>query len=263
MWRPRARSVSTSAGRAPLQTVGPVQGVPAGPAAVARRVATQVTEVVDGFEDETAIGFGERGHDVQGIDGRVPIRGRHVTPLTSARSSVTAAANGGPPAAERLPTPPYPSVTYGDGWDGDQASGGPRLGDHGLGARGGGGQGRVRGDRAVPPAASADGLLAGLARNLDRQVAKGKLDGRRAGRGAGSGLGHRPARRPRRVRSRDRVRGRGPHGQEGALRRARSVVQPDAIFASNTSTLPIVELAVQTQRPDQVCGLHFFNPAPS
>ena len=40
------------------------------------------------------------------------------------------------------------------------------------------------------------------------------------------------------------------------------VVQPEAIFASNTSTLPIVELAVQTQRPDRVCGLHFFNPAP-
>ena len=30
------------------------------------------------------------------------------------------------------------------------------------------------------------------------------------------------------------------------------VAQPDAIFASNTSTLPIVELAVQTQRPDRV-----------
>ena len=29
------------------------------------------------------------------------------------------------------------------------------------------------------------------------------------------------------------------------------VAQPDAIFASNTSTLPIVELAVQTQRPDR------------
>jgi 3-hydroxybutyryl-CoA dehydrogenase len=39
-------------------------------------------------------------------------------------------------------------------------------------------------------------------------------------------------------------------------------VQPDAIFATNTSTFPVVELAVQTERPERVCGLHFFNPAP-
>src|SRR5207342_136552 len=31
---------------------------------------------------------------------------------------------------------------------------------------------------------------------------------------------------------------------------------------SNTSTFPVIELAMQTQRPDRVCGLHFFNPAP-
>ncbi|MCU1366316.1 MAG: 3-hydroxyacyl-CoA dehydrogenase, partial [Ilumatobacteraceae bacterium] len=41
-----------------------------------------------------------------------------------------------------------------------------------------------------------------------------------------------------------------------------SVVKPDAILASNTSTLPVVELAMVTQRPDRVCGVHFFNPAP-
>ncbi len=40
-------------------------------------------------------------------------------------------------------------------------------------------------------------------------------------------------------------------------------VTPDhAILATNTSTLPVVELAMQTSRPDKVCGLHFFNPAP-
>jgi 3-hydroxybutyryl-CoA dehydrogenase len=38
---------------------------------------------------------------------------------------------------------------------------------------------------------------------------------------------------------------------------------PHAILASNTSTLPVVELAMQTERPDRVCGLHFFNPAPA
>ncbi len=40
------------------------------------------------------------------------------------------------------------------------------------------------------------------------------------------------------------------------------IVQPEAILATNTSTLPIVEMAMVTQRPGQVCGLHFFNPAP-
>jgi 3-hydroxybutyryl-CoA dehydrogenase len=34
------------------------------------------------------------------------------------------------------------------------------------------------------------------------------------------------------------------------------------ILATNTSTLPIVEMAMETGRPDQVCGIHFFNPAP-
>jgi 3-hydroxybutyryl-CoA dehydrogenase len=32
-------------------------------------------------------------------------------------------------------------------------------------------------------------------------------------------------------------------------------------LATNTSTLPVVEMAVHTSRPDKVCGVHFFNPA--
>ena len=35
------------------------------------------------------------------------------------------------------------------------------------------------------------------------------------------------------------------------------------ILATNTSTLPVVELAMETGRPDKVCGVHFFNPAPA
>ena len=38
-------------------------------------------------------------------------------------------------------------------------------------------------------------------------------------------------------------------------------VKPDAILATTTSSLPIVELAATTARPDKVLGLHFFNPA--
>ena len=35
-----------------------------------------------------------------------------------------------------------------------------------------------------------------------------------------------------------------------------------AIMATNTSTLPVVEMAVASGAPDRVCGIHFFNPAP-
>jgi 3-hydroxybutyryl-CoA dehydrogenase len=38
--------------------------------------------------------------------------------------------------------------------------------------------------------------------------------------------------------------------------------KPDAILATNTSTLPVIDLALATSRPEQVCGIHFFNPAP-
>ena len=39
------------------------------------------------------------------------------------------------------------------------------------------------------------------------------------------------------------------------------MVKREAILATNTSTLPVVELAMETSRPELVCGLHFFNPA--
>lgn len=35
------------------------------------------------------------------------------------------------------------------------------------------------------------------------------------------------------------------------------------ILATNTSTLPVIEMATRTGRPDRVCGVHFFNPATS
>ena len=40
------------------------------------------------------------------------------------------------------------------------------------------------------------------------------------------------------------------------------VVKPDAVFGSNTSSIPIATLASATSRPDRVIGLHFFNPPP-
>lgn len=40
------------------------------------------------------------------------------------------------------------------------------------------------------------------------------------------------------------------------------VKDEDAIFASNTSTIPIVKMAMATGRPEAVIGTHFFNPVP-
>jgi len=40
------------------------------------------------------------------------------------------------------------------------------------------------------------------------------------------------------------------------------IVKPEALFASNTSSLTITELSMATARPKQFVGLHFFNPVP-
>jgi 3-hydroxybutyryl-CoA dehydrogenase len=40
------------------------------------------------------------------------------------------------------------------------------------------------------------------------------------------------------------------------------ILGPQAIIATNTSTLPVVEMAVASGVPERVCGIHFFNPAP-
>ncbi len=40
------------------------------------------------------------------------------------------------------------------------------------------------------------------------------------------------------------------------------VASPDAVLASNTSSIPIMKLAMATKRPEHVIGIHFFNPVP-
>ncbi len=53
------------------------------------------------------------------------------------------------------------------------------------------------------------------------------------------------------------------HAKSDLFRRLDQVVEDEqAILASNTSSIPIMKLAVATRRPAQVLGIHFFNPVP-
>jgi 3-hydroxybutyryl-CoA dehydrogenase len=108
----------------------------------------------------------------------------------------------------------------------------------------------------------ADGVVTGVTSSLDRQVAKGKLEA--AERDAVVGRLH-PTDHLGRLAECDLVI--ESIVEDLATKRElfaelEQIVKPEGILATNTSTLPVVEMAVATQRPDRVCGIHFFNPAP-
>lgn len=50
--------------------------------------------------------------------------------------------------------------------------------------------------------------------------------------------------------------------KKSIFRELDSICKPEAILASNTSSLSITEVGAATGRPDKVIGMHFFNPAP-
>jgi len=50
--------------------------------------------------------------------------------------------------------------------------------------------------------------------------------------------------------------------KDDVFRRADAILPPEAVLASNTSSIPIASLAAATGRPDKVIGMHFFNPVP-
>ena len=108
---------------------------------------------------------------------------------------------------------------------------------------------------------TADRMMAGLEKSLGKQVDKGKLDA--AERDAVVG----------------RVRAVTDLGElaecdlviesivedlavkKHLFNELDRVCNDAAVLATNTSTLPVVEMAMES-RPDRVCGIHFFNPAP-
>jgi 3-hydroxybutyryl-CoA dehydrogenase len=110
---------------------------------------------------------------------------------------------------------------------------------------------------------SADSMVAGLQKSLDKQVEKGRLEAE--ARDAALAL----------------VRGVSDLNEladcdlviESILEDLPTkkqlfndldrIVKDGAILATNTSTLPVVEMAMETGRPERVCGVHFFNPAPA
>ncbi|MEX1006831.1 MAG: 3-hydroxybutyryl-CoA dehydrogenase [Acidimicrobiia bacterium] len=110
--------------------------------------------------------------------------------------------------------------------------------------------------------AAADAALAGLQKSLARQVERGRLE---------SATADDVATRVRAVTDLDELASCDlvleaivedlPAKKELFVALDR-ICAPGAILASNTSTLPIIELAMVTSRPERVCGLHFFNPAP-
>lgn len=111
--------------------------------------------------------------------------------------------------------------------------------------------------------ASADAMVAALDKSLTKQVDKGRLDADTA------------AATLARVRATDDLAALADCDlvlesvvedlavKKGLFRELDGIVKADGILATNTSTLPVVEMAMETGRPERVCGVHFFNPAPA
>jgi 3-hydroxybutyryl-CoA dehydrogenase len=110
---------------------------------------------------------------------------------------------------------------------------------------------------------SADAMVAALGKSLDKQVEKGRLEEaeRDAVLGRVSATAELDALADCDLVIESVVEDLGV--KQGLFRELDGIVREGAILATNTSTLPVIEMAVATNRPELVCGVHFFNPAPA
>src|SRR5919109_3438052 len=110
---------------------------------------------------------------------------------------------------------------------------------------------------------TADAMVAGLAKSLAKQVAKGRLDEESAdaGKGRVTATSDLDALADCDLVLESVVEDLGV--KKELFTELDRIVKGGAILATNTSTLPVIELAVETERPERVCGVHFFNPAPA
>lgn len=103
---------------------------------------------------------------------------------------------------------------------------------------------------------------AGIVATLDRLVARGKMDG-----ATRDGVADR-------LRVAETITGLAPAGlvieaiverldtKRSLFAQLEDIVAPDAILATNTSSLSVTAVAAGLRRPERVAGMHFFNPAP-
>ncbi len=104
--------------------------------------------------------------------------------------------------------------------------------------------------------------LEAIRKNLERETAKGKVTAAEAETALGLIRGTLQGRICRSAILSSRPRRSALRSSRNSSSELDSVLKPEVILASNTSSISITRLAAQTQRPGQVIGMHFFNPVP-
>src|SRR3954453_16305731 len=110
---------------------------------------------------------------------------------------------------------------------------------------------------------TADAMVAGLTKSLTKQVDRGKLseEDKTATLGRGGATHDLHALRDCDLVIESVVE--DLEVKKELFKEPDLLVKDEATLATNSSTLPVVEMAVVTERPERVCGVHFFNPAPA
>jgi 3-hydroxybutyryl-CoA dehydrogenase len=110
---------------------------------------------------------------------------------------------------------------------------------------------------------TADAMVAGLGRSLSKQVKRGKLDEAEAAAVSGrvSATADLEALADCDLVVESIVE--DLETKKHLFIELDRLVKDGAVLATNTSTLPVVEMAIVTNRPERMCGIHFFNPAPA